>query len=141
MQPVCGKSGRQYGMAILNPTFGGPVFDMSLKEYDRDKFDIIGQYRSGQLWVPEFYEAIPGTALDVHHPDGSVTHEDLGNGAPPTIAGDNDNTPPDEWAQEIAPTEAPEIPVEELRKRAKAAGVWKKGMTTEAMKAALGEPV
>lgn len=56
MMPVSGISGKLYGHAFLQPEFGGPVFDMSLEEYQRDKFDIIGNPSFRQQWVPEFYE-------------------------------------------------------------------------------------
>lgn len=119
--PVCGKSTKLYGHASYMPEHGGPVLDMSLEDYDREKFDIIGNMASRQQWVPQFYEVFvvsnevltgasdecdPGIIIE------SAVVTDHGNGN--TVV--------------IHSGRAKLLQFNELRKRAKAAGVWEKGM-------------
>jgi hypothetical protein len=106
--PICGKSLKNYGQAVLRPEFGGFVFEMSLEDYERDKFDLIGQVLFQQQWVPEFYEA---EESDVAISDPELVQI---------------NTPP---------------PERTIKQRARDAGVWKKGMSEDEMKEALGFPV
>lgn len=93
---VSGQSGKEYGKAFFQPEFGGPVFEMSLEEYHAARFDLIGQTRYRQQWVPEFIE-VKGAS----------------NGKANLLA------------------------FRELEQRAKAAGVWKKGMNKKQIQEAL----
>jgi len=54
--PVSGKSGKLYGHAHLSATDACPVFEMPVEDYERDKFDIIGNTTIMQQWVPSFVE-------------------------------------------------------------------------------------
>lgn len=85
---------------------------MSLEDYDRDKFDLIGNPDYQQQWVPEFIEVQAAVAPESEEPIRD----------PELVA---INTLRKEKS---------------LRERAKAAGVWKKGMTEEQIKEALGFP-
>lgn len=98
MHPVCGISGKLYGQAVFIPAFGGPVLELSLEDYERDKFDIIGNTKYRQQWIPEFFKEVPGS-----HVGGGNRLQQFN----------------------------------ELRKRAKAAGVWKNGMKFADVEAAL----
>jgi hypothetical protein len=117
MFPVCGRSGKLYGQAVLQPQFGGPVYEMTMEEYDAAKFDIIGNILFQQQWVPEFVKV----------------EEAEKTGFEPI--------PSDSFPQ-ILPESDPKSPRKEksLVQRAKDAGVWKKGMTEEQIKEALGFP-
>lgn len=148
--PVCGKSTKLYGHASYMPEHGGPVLDMSLEDYDRDKFDIIGNKVSGQQWVPQFYVAVvarsdevltektvlrPVLTFDnanVVEPGINIESSvvtNLGNGI---VIGDT--------AELIVhPGRAKLLQFNELRKRAKAAGVWKQGMKLADIEKALTE--
>lgn len=110
--PVCGISTKNYGQSALRPEFNGFVFEMSLEDYDRDKFDLIGNPDYQQQWVPEFIEVQAAVAPESEEPIRD----------PELVA---INTLRKEKS---------------LRERAKAAGVWKKGMTEEQIKEALGFP-
>lgn len=52
--PVSGRSGKFYGTAFHVPEKSGLVLEMSVEDYERDKFDIIGNPAAGHQWVPEF---------------------------------------------------------------------------------------
>lgn len=56
MFAVSGKSGKHYGHAALDQVEGAPVFEMPVEQYERDKFDIIGNTAVMQQWVPSFVE-------------------------------------------------------------------------------------
>jgi hypothetical protein len=111
--PVCGKSGKLYGQSVFAPQFGGPVFEMTMEAYDAAKFDIIGNVMPYHQWIPEFIEVQPAVE-------------------PVTVV-------------PVAPATTVVEPVKprkekSLKDRAKAAGVFKKGMTDEQIKEALGFP-
>jgi hypothetical protein len=53
---VSGISGNVYGQSFYEPAHMGMVFLMSLTDYERVKFDLIGNIFAGQQWVPEFFE-------------------------------------------------------------------------------------
>jgi hypothetical protein len=55
--PVCGKSGKTYGHATYDQALRGAIYPMSAADYERDKFDLIGNTAPMQQWVPEFQEA------------------------------------------------------------------------------------
>ena len=114
MFPVCGKSRKLYGQAILVPALGGPVFELSLEDYNRDKDDIIGNIEFQQQWIPEFYEIPPETTSELQGVDTEAS-----------IA--------------AIPSQQP-ILTKSIMQRAKDAGVWKKGMSEDEMKEALGFP-
>lgn len=57
--PVSGRSLKLYGNAILNASYGCPVFEMTPEEYDAAKFDVIANQTPGQSWVPVFIECSP----------------------------------------------------------------------------------
>ena len=52
--PVCGKSGKAYGVGAPDPIRSGVTFKMSIDDYERDKWDILGNRAFGQVWIPEF---------------------------------------------------------------------------------------
>jgi hypothetical protein len=52
--PVCGKSTKCYGAAAPDFARGGVAFRMSIEDYERDKWDILGNRNFQQIWVPEF---------------------------------------------------------------------------------------
>jgi hypothetical protein len=54
--PVCGKSGKCYGQATKDAPRGGVAFKLSIEDYERDKWDILGNRNFQQTWVPEFIE-------------------------------------------------------------------------------------
>lgn len=53
---VSGKSGKLYGHATLSPEHGGVIFEMPVDQYERDKYDIVGNTAIMQQWVPSFQE-------------------------------------------------------------------------------------
>src|SRR6266496_1197009 len=57
--PVCGKSTKCYGSAVPDFARGGMAFRMSFEDYERDKWDILGNRNFQQTWVPEFVEETP----------------------------------------------------------------------------------
>ena len=121
--PVCGRSLKTYGQAVFKPEFGGLVFEMSLEDYQRDKFDLIGQTKFQQQWVPEFFVA----------PDEAIIDPLIKQPGVPDL-------PPIPF-RAIVDTEHKQKRRERtLTERAKAAGVWKKGMDDEAIKLALVFP-
>lgn len=121
--PICGASLKNYGQAFLRPEFGGFVFEMSLEDYERDKFDLIGQTLFQQQWVPQFF--IP------EEPPTQSPEE-----ATPTMF-----PFPDDSGGQLPESAAPgPVLTKSIKQRAKDAGVWKKGMTEDEMKAALGFP-
>lgn len=52
--PVCGKSTKCYGQATLDHNRRAVAFKMSIEDYERDKWDILGNRGFLQIWVPEF---------------------------------------------------------------------------------------
>jgi len=72
--PVCGKSGKCYGQATKDAPRGGVAFKLSIEDYERDKWDILGNRNFQQTWVPEFIEepiqeAVNEPARPKHQPD------------------------------------------------------------------------
>jgi hypothetical protein len=113
--PVCGVSTKNYGQAVLRPEFQGFVFEMPLEDYERDKFDIIGQTQFQQIWVPEF--VLSGATNDGDMRERPALQSE--SSAPPTQKPRKEKT---------------------LIERAKSAGVWRTGMSDEEIKVALGFP-
>lgn len=54
--PVAGKSTKLYGNAVASSAHGpgAVIFLMSLEEYARSAYDLIGNTTAAQQWVPEF---------------------------------------------------------------------------------------
>lgn len=134
MFPVCGKSMKLYGQAVMNPALGGPVFEMSLEDYNRDKDDIIGNSQFQQQWIPEFYEIPPETTSELQGVDTEASI--AASAAAPAIP-----DPPPPMPDPLDPPIIPNLKVRKsIMQRAKDAGVYKKGMSVDEMKSALGFP-
>ena len=100
---------------------------MSLEAYDEAKFDIIGQTKFQQQWVPEFFEVKePVTQIVVEIDEQGKVHSAIEEPNPHRYVNHDHKAKRKEksWTQ-----------------RAKLAGVYKKGMTEEEIKVALGFPV
>jgi hypothetical protein len=77
--PVSGKSGKLYGHAALDAAKGGLVFKMSAEDYEKDKFDIVGNERAGHQWVPEFVAEPSAEAPPTVEQPSEETGEALGD--------------------------------------------------------------
>ena len=51
------------------------MFEMSLEDYDRDKFDIIGNTIFQQQWIPEFVVSEPATQEVIEIDESGKVHE------------------------------------------------------------------
>lgn len=111
--PVSGKSGKFYGHGRYIPSHGGAVFEMSLEDYTQARFDIVGNAAFQQQWVPEFYEDSGFQVI-------SSEVRELG-------------------ARKDGHIQSRIEEYNELRKRAKAAGVWKPGMKKTDIEKALAK--
>jgi hypothetical protein len=58
LYPVSGKSGKLYGQATLSTEKGGVAFEMSMEEYEKAAFDIVGNDSPMQRWVPFFIQKV-----------------------------------------------------------------------------------
>lgn len=54
IHPVCGKSGKLYGQATGSGAHNALIFQMPHEEYEAAKFDLCGNKKTGQQWVPSF---------------------------------------------------------------------------------------
>jgi hypothetical protein len=106
---VCGRSGKTYGRCFVDVDKGGPVYEMSLEDYELHKFDLIGNVARGQQWVPEFIEIHTADVIAAVRGEGKT-----------------------------AVVNSAHKKKRKLIERAKLAGVYKKGMTDEQIKDALG---
>lgn len=54
IHPVCGKSGKLYGHATGSGAHNALIFQMTHEDYEAAKFDLCGNKKTGQQWVPSF---------------------------------------------------------------------------------------
>jgi len=146
LYPVCGKSGKLYGQATTRPEKGGPCFEMTLEDYERDKFDIIGNDRFHQQWIPEFISFrprdLPPPKFSKIEESQSVEDEALTKGGPQKIEKSHSVTVGAE-ALTKSPNECSATThmyrLRTLIEKAKKAKVFKKGMTESELKVALSD--